>query len=323
MLRSTHFAKRRYSVRLVKDTVREYDVRNQYSSNRTVFTATAESSIMAHKLGVNLMVWSGQAGADELRLLPAIKEMGYDGVELPVFDIERLGIPAIRAMLAETGLECTVSTALPAGLSLIDEASVARGVAWLRQVVEAAGALGSPLVCGPLAVPVGERRGRGYTAAEWACCVRALRQVTATASDLGVTLAFEPLNRFETFFLNTAADSARLAREVDSPAFGLLLDTFHMHIEEKSTPEAIRRSAGYIKHFHASENDRGVVGTGQVAWRQIFDALVESRYDGWVVVESFNAVIAELAGATCVWRPLAESPDALARESLAFLRRCF
>ena len=145
--------------------------------------------------------------------------------------------------------------------------------------------------------------------------------MSSAASGVGVQLAFEPLNRFETFFLNTAADGVRLAQAVDSSAFGLLLDTFHMHIEEKSTPEAIRHAAGHIVHFHASENDRGIAGTGQVAWAEVFAALDDAGYAGWVTVESFNAVIAELAGATCVWRPLAESPEMLARESLAYLRQ--
>lgn len=276
---------------------------------------------MTNNLGINLMVWSGNLGADEL-LLPAIKAMGYDGVELPIFAVDGLDLAGIRDALADSELACTVSTALPANLTLIDEEVADEGVAWLRLIVRAAAGLGSPIVCGPMAVPVGQRRGRGYTMAEWACCVRSLRRVTATASDLGVRLAFEPLNRFETFFLNTIADGVRLAQEVGSRSFGLLLDTFHMHIEEKSTPEAIRLASDHIVHFHASENDRGVLGTGQVRWPQIFTALRETGYDGWIVVESFNAVIAELAGATCVWRPLAESPEALARESLEYLRRC-
>lgn len=275
---------------------------------------------MDNKLGVNLMVWSGHVGADELRLLPAIAEMGYDGVELPLFDAATLDADAVRGALAQSGLGCTVSTALPAGLSLIDEGAAGAGADWLCDIVDAAAALGAPVVCGPMAAPVGERRGRGYTQAEWDCCVRSLRRVSGHAHKLGVRLAFEALNRFETFFLNTVADGVRLAQAVDSPAFGLLLDTFHLHIEEKSTPDAIRHAAGHIVHFHASENDRGVCGTGQVAWPGIFDALDDIGYDGWIIVESFNAVIPELAGATCVWRPLAESPTALARESLAFLR---
>ena len=263
---------------------------------------------MAYKLGVNLMVWSGNMGADELRLLPAIKEMGYDGAEVTIFNPSALDIAAIRAGLADAGLECTACTVMPADLNVIDEDIADEGVAYLRQVVEAAAALGAPVVCGPLGITVGEKRGRGYTAAEWACAVRSLRQVSATAADLGVVLAYEPLNRFETFFLNTTADGVRLAQEVDSAAFGLLLDTFHMHIEEKSTPDAIRNSAGHIRHFHASENDRGVVGTGQVPWPATFAALAEGGYEGWVVVESFNSVIPELADATCVWRPLADNP---------------
>lgn len=275
---------------------------------------------MTYKLGINLMVWSGQVGAQELALLPAIKEMGYDGVEVSIFDPDRFDVASVRDALARAGLACTASTALPPGLSLIDDGVAGQGADWLARVVEVAAGLGAPVLCGPLALPVGERRGRGYTQAEWECGVRSLRRVSRSAEQLGVALAFEPLNRFETFFLNTAADGVRLADEVASPAFGLLLDSFHMHIEEKSTPAAIRRSAGRIKHFHASENDRGTVGSGQVAWAESFAALRDSGYAGWVVVESFNAVIPELAGATCVWRPLAESPERLAQESLHFLR---
>ena len=275
---------------------------------------------MSYKFGVHLMVWSGQVGARELALLPAIKEMGYDGVEIPIFDPAAVDAAAVRAALAQSGLACTASTALPEGVSLIDADIADAGVAWLERTVAASAELGAPVLCGPLALPVGERRGRGYTEAEWTCCVQSLRRVGRTAEKLGVSLAFEPINRFETFFLNTAADGVRLVQEIDSPAVGLLLDTFHMHIEEKSTPAAILHCAGHIKHFHASENDRGTVGSGQVAWAETFAALRQSGYAGWVVVESFNAVIPELAGATCVWRPLAESPELLARDSLHFLR---
>ncbi len=272
-------------------------------------------------LGVHLMVWSGQVGEAELALLPAIREMGYDGVEIPIFAPDALDPSRVRAGVEAAGLRCTASTALPAEVSLIDSPRRAESVAWLQEVVRCAAALGAPVLCGPLAAPVGALRGRGYTASEWESAVHALRAVGDVAGELGVRLAFEPLNRFETFFLNTVADGVRLVAEVDHPAVGLLLDTFHMHIEEKSTPAAIHLAGPRLYHFHASENDRGTVGTGQVAWSQVFRALAEIDYGGWVVVESFNAVIPELAGATCIWRPLAESPEALARESLAFLRR--
>lgn len=270
---------------------------------------------MAYRFGAHLMIWSGQVGPAELALLPGVRAMGYHGVELPIFAPDAFDPQAVRAALAENGLACTASTALPAELSLLDPARHDATLAWFQGVIELTAAVGAPLLCGPLAAPVGALQGRGYDQAQWDAAVRGLQAAGALAADRGVTLAFEPINRFETFFLNTVDHAVRLMEAVDHPAVGLLLDTFHMHIEEKSTPAAIRRAGPYLRHVHASENDRGIVGSGQVPWRAVFAALAEVGYGGWVVVESFNAVIPELAGATCIWRPLAESPDALARES--------
>ena len=273
----------------------------------------------SHQLGVHLMVWSGKISAEEMALFPLISEMGYNGVEVPIFDPAAFDTTAVRQACVNSGLACTASTAMAPGLSLIDDERRAQGVAFLQNVVRAASALGSDLLCGPMAVPVGELRGRGFTDQEFDTCVRSLQEVGAVASAEGVTLALEPLNRFETFMLNTVQDGVSLMNAVDQPSVGLLLDTFHMHIEEKSTPDAIRRAAMHIKHFHCSENDRGAVGSGQVDWTGTFQALADVQYSGWLVVESFNAVIPELAGATCIWRPLAESPYALAKDSLSFL----
>lgn len=273
------------------------------------------------KLGVNLMVWNGQVGAAELALLPQIKEMGYDSVELPVFTAAAFDMPTVKAALQAAGLACTVSTALPAAVNLIDTERRAAGVAYLQQIIAVAANVGAPVICGPLAAPVGERRGRGYTQAEWDSCVLGLQAVGKSAADQGVTLALEPLNRFETFIVNTVADGVRLVEQVDSPAVGLLLDTFHMHMEEKSSAAAIRQAGRHLKHFHASENDRGTVGSGQVAWPSVFGALHDLHYQGQIVVESFGHAIQELAGAACVWRPLAASPEALAQGSLHYLRK--
>lgn len=273
------------------------------------------------QLGVHLMVWSGQVGAAEMDLLPRISEMGYDGVEIPIFNPATIDIAAVRQALMDSGLACTTSTAMAPGLNLIDPECRTQGIAWLQEIVRTAAALGAHLLCGPLAVPVGELRGRGFTEQEFDACVRSLQEVAAVAAAEGVILALEPLNRFETFMLNTVQDGVRLMDAVAQPSVGLLLDTFHMHIEEKSTPDAIRRAGTHIKHFHCSENDRGTVGTGQVAWAGTLQALADVHYNGWLVVESFNAVLPQLAGATCIWRPLAESPDTLAAESLAFLKR--
>ena len=270
-------------------------------------------------LGANLMIWSGNVTDTELALLPMIRELGYDGVELPIFDPHAIDVAATRKALAESGLRCTTCTALPAGVSLIDAAHQEAGIAWLQEAIRTAAALGASLLCGPMCVPVGELRGRSYTESEWAAAVDSFGAIAEVAASEGVEIALEPLNRFETFMINTVEEGVRLMDEIGHSSIGLLLDTFHMHIEEKSTADAIRRAAPHLKHFHTSENDRGIVGSGQVAWTETFAALEEIGYDGWLVVESFNAVIPELAGATCIWRALAESPEALARESFRYL----
>jgi len=272
-------------------------------------------------IGINLMVWNGQVGAAELALLPQIKKMGYDSVEIPVFAPATLALAELQAALHEHELTCTVSTAMPSDCNLIDAACRDAGVDFLRRVIDIAAKLGASLICGPLAAPVGERRGRGYTEAEWDSCVLGLQAAGQLAADRGITLALEPLNRFETFIVNTVADGVRLMNAVDNPAVGLLLDTFHMHIEEKSTAAAIRHAGQHLKHFHASENDRGTVGTGQVAWPSVFGALRDIDYSGQIVVESFGHAIPELAGAACVWRSLAASPAALANGSIQYLHK--
>ena len=263
------------------------------------------------------MAWS--AGVDTA-LFPALRDMGYDGVELPLFDPARFDAATIRAALRENGLACTVSSALPAGASLLDPGQVAAGVRYLRGVLEACAAVGAELLCGPLYAPVGQLSGRPRTDDEWGCAVRGLRLVGLAAEALGRRVALEPLNRFETYFLNTAEDARRLVDEVGSPAIGVLLDTFHMNVEEKDPAAAIRTVGEKLYHVHLSENDRGVVGTGQVPWGRVWEALREIGYDGWLTNETFNGRLPELAAATAVWRPLVPDPMTYARRSLRFAR---
>lgn len=270
--------------------------------------------------GINLLNWNSQIGPEERAILPRIAELGYDAVEVPIFTPDRFPLQETAAALRDAGLTCTVSTSPPPQVSLVDAETADAGVDFLAQVIRCAETLGAEILCGPLALPVGELRGRGYTAQEWASAVAALRAAGDIAAAAGVTLALEPLNRFETYFVNTVEQGVQLMDEVDHPAVGLLLDTFHMHIEEKSTPAALVAGARHLRHVHASENDRGIVGSGQVPWLAVWASLRQIDYQGWVVVESFNAFLPELAGATCIWRPVAPDPMTLAQESLTFLQ---
>ena len=269
--------------------------------------------------GINLMAWSGELGPAEFALFPTLAGLGYAGVELPVFSPDTVDVSRIRTALRESGLAPTVSSALPRGASLLDAAERDAGIAYLRSCLSVAARLGADVLCGPLYAPVGQFTGTARTAGEWATCVRALREVARVAEDVGVRLALEPLNRFETYFLNTAEDARHLVDEVGSDFVGVLLDTFHMQIEEKDPVAAVAQTGDRLVHVHCSENDRGIVGSGQVPWRQLYGALVTAGYDRWLVCETFNGRIPDLAAATAVWRPLFPDPLTYARESLHYL----
>lgn len=274
------------------------------------------------RIGIHSFVWSATTTDAILEILPKVASLGYTGIELPILSPGALHVDRIRAALKHHGLACTVSTALPNGFSLIDASSHTTTIDWLERVVEDAASLGSSIVCGPLLTPIGEMRGRGRTSEEWTNSVEALQKLADRISGLNVTIALEPLNRFENFVINTIADGVQLIREVNRPSVGLLLDTFHMNIEESAIPAAIALATKHMVHFHLSENHRGSVGSGHIPWDSVLDTLLKHGYTGWLVVESFGSALPELAAAASIWRPVADSSDALAADSMAFLTTC-
>ena len=273
------------------------------------------------KFGVTTYLWSGDFTPATLEILPSIKDAGFDGVELPIFRPRAFEAAAIRRGLEAAGLACTVSCVLIDGYSLVSEdADVRRRtVAHLADVARVAADVGADLVAGPLYSPVGHRPGR-RTAAEWRAVVEAYRELGPTLDANSVSIAIEPLNRFETHFLNTAADAARLCDEIAHPHVGVLFDTFHANIEEKDIAAACRSVARHLKHVHLSENDRGTPGTGHVPWTNLFTALREIGYDGWANIESFSFAIADISAATSIWRDLAPTPESIAFDGITFLK---
>ena len=147
-----------------------------------------------------------------------------------------------------------------------------------------------------------------------------MRQVAEHAGQVGVKLGVEALNRFECYFLNTHGDSARFVREVDHPACGMMYDTFHSNIEEKSVTDAVNAGGDKLFHIHISENDRSTPGEGAVRWDENFDAIVQSGYDGWLVIEAFGLALPEIAAATKIWRRMYKDEITLATEGLNFMK---
>ncbi len=276
------------------------------------------------RLGVNLMLWTGSFNSrTDMKLIDKVARMGFDGVELPIFNEKIVNVKRTARALQDSGLGCTICTVLGPNQSLIDKSPKVRqaGVDFLSRVLETGAAFGADGVSGPEYAPVGHLVGRGRTQQEWDRCVKSLRKVARVAESTGVMLGLEPINRFETYFLNVMADAAALCKEVGSPKVKVHYDTFHANIEERDPVAALRKLGKLLGHVHTCENDRGIPGTGHVDWDGTFGALKAIKYDGWLTIESFVPAIKELAAAAAIWRPLAKDGDELARKGLAFLKR--
>jgi D-psicose/D-tagatose/L-ribulose 3-epimerase len=272
------------------------------------------------KFGVNTMVWTTQIGEKQEPLLARIKEWGFDGVELFLSTDEPANLPWVRDTLDRLELERTMCSVLPRDANLVsaDAASRARGVDALKKYVDRAAELGAKLICGPLYASLGVMTGTRRTEKEWNWAVKGLRTAAARAEKRGICLCVEPLNRFETYFLNTLEDAARLVHDVGAPNVKIHFDTFHSNIEERHPAEALRAIAKDLGHFHISENDRGIPGTGHVDWKGVFKVLKEIGYNDWVTIESFAQPEPALAAAAAIWRDLAPNGDELALEGLKF-----
>ena len=274
------------------------------------------------RFGLNLLVYTAAFTADQIDLIKKVADMGYDGVEILFADLDILDAAATRQACETAGVGITSCAIIMPGTNIISPDADERtaGIKRLKRVIDISAEMGSETVAGPLYSPVRQLTGMARTDDEWKWGVEGLRAAGEHAQKSGITLAIEPLNRFETYFLNTIADSVKFVEAVGLDNVKIQVDTFHANIEEKNTPDAIRAAGANIGHFHASESDRGVLGTGQVSWQECFAALNDAGYDGWVTIESFAIGILDLCAAACIWRPIYESADDLAVKGLAFLK---
>jgi D-psicose/D-tagatose/L-ribulose 3-epimerase len=275
------------------------------------------------KFGVTTYLWSSACDTSVEEALPSIKQHGFDGIEIPLFRAKDFPVSRIRKAIEANGLECNVSTVLVDGLSLIaEDASVRRKtLEHLKELIAVAAELNAGIMAGPIYAPVGFLTGKRRTGDQWKWAVEAYRALGDALVGNDITLAIEPLNRFETFFLNTSADAALLASEVNHPNIGILFDTFHANIEEKRVADALAIVGPYVKYFHTSENDRGIPGTGHVEWRNVFDTLRDLNYDGWLTIEGFGFSLGDLSAAASIWRDIEKDPASIAFEGIRFLKK--
>ena len=276
---------------------------------------------------LNTFLWNGRFEAGMVAQFAHMKALGADTIEIQRSGFEDFPVDAIRYELDRLDLRCTLCTSPPNPRQCViaeDPEHRKAGREYLRHAIAIARDLDAPLVCGPLYAPPWWFTGGRATdqQREWA-----IEAFTALETDLkaaGIVLAIEPLNRFETFFINTCAEGVALCERIGNPAIGLLLDTAHMVIEEKDPVLAIRQAGPWLRHLHLPESDRGTPGSGgMLNWTGIFDALHDLDYDGGCAIESFPFNDPCHALKTRTWRDLAPSTDVLARDGLAFLRECY
>jgi D-psicose/D-tagatose/L-ribulose 3-epimerase len=273
------------------------------------------------KIGFNLLLWTTHLDASLLPTLRALKAAGYDGVEVPVFGGDPAYYRGIKAMLDDEGLASTVVAIVQDEarnpLSPVNEAA---GADYLKWVVDCSVALGAEVIGGPFYQPLGIFSGKPLSDEEWQ---RLVRTQTAMADHAGsaVTLAVEPLNRFECYALNTCDRAAELVRAVNRPNYGYLFDTFHSNIEEKDAIAALRATLPQVSHIHISENDRGTPGTGHAPILPAIAAAKAAGYSGWLTVEAFGHALPDIAAATRVWRPLFTSETEVYTQAIAVIRR--
>ena len=278
------------------------------------------------RFGVNTWVWTSPLNTDELgRLATKVAEMGFEHIEVPIEGDNEVDYARAGEIARDRGLTVSACAAMGPEQDLIspEAATRAGGMSYLRGCIEAARDLGAVNLVGPMFSAVGRtwQQAPDERERDMELLTGELQELCAYAADHGVVLCIEPLNRFETSFINLTSQVVELVDRVGHPSCGILLDTFHMNIEERSLGDAIRSAGDRLKHVHACENDRGAPGTGHVPWEDVATALRDIGYDGPVVIESFTDKVKSIARAAAIWRPLAPSQDGLASEGLAFLRK--
>lgn len=275
------------------------------------------------KFGMNLLLWTDNVTEQHRPVFEMLKKQGYDGIEVPIFDADPDKYAALGLALDDLGLERTAVTCLGPDANPIgsDPKVRAAGVARVKTVLDCCQAGNMSILAGPYHSTLGQFSGAGPTKDEWKWGVESMRAIAEHAGKVGVRLALEYLNRFETYLLTSVAETARFVKEVGHPSCRMMYDTFHANIEEKNIADAIRACADVSIHVHISENDRGTPGAGHVAWDETFDTLKSVGYDGWLTVEAFGLALPGLAAATKIWRRMFESEEQLSRDGLAFMKR--
>lgn len=274
------------------------------------------------KIGMNMLLWTNHVTEEHYHIIETLKETGYDGIELYMGDGDLTHYKKLGSHFSELDLGVTVVTGLAPheNISSEDPKLSQAGLDRLKWAIDNAHALKADNICGPLHSPFAFFSRQPPTQDERKRSAEILRKAAEYAAEANIILCPEALNRFECYLYNTMADLKTLIEAVDHPNLRAMYDTHHSNIEEKSQSGAIKTIAPYLSHVHISENDRGTPGSGQVVWSQVFSALKEIGYDGWLTIEAFSTIIPEFANAINVWRDYSPSKE-IYTKGLQFIKQ--
>ena len=278
-----------------------------------------------HNFAVSAWVWNSDPSTDNYAFISKAAELGFDGVEIPTFD-GNLDTGIINDVLESQSkriFPIVVGGGSP-GADLASESESIRinGINYLKKLIQISNEIGSKLICGPLYASVGKttylKENERVSVIQRVAA--SLKMVSSFAEEHGVKIALEPLCRYDTHLINTAEQAMQLIELIDSEGVGILLDTFHMNIEERSIRDAVRLSDKRLFHIQVCENDRGAPGTGQVGWEIFRNSIREINYQGWISIESFTPFEANFSAMMHAWRTLENTQDELALKGLEFLK---
>jgi D-psicose/D-tagatose/L-ribulose 3-epimerase len=274
------------------------------------------------RTSMNLLLWTTHVTEEHYPLLGKLRDAGFDGVEIPIFQGDEAHYKKLGAELKKLGLSSTAVTVANPEANPIspDKAVRQKALNHIVWAINMTAALGGEMLCGPYHSALGVFSGTGPTVEEKKRCAEVLRLAAEHGQKRQVRLALEYLNRFECYFLTTAADCRDFVKSVNHPNLAMMWDTFHANIEEKDVGKTIVEVGSHIAHVHISENDRGVPGSGHVDWTATFKALHKIRYDGWLTIEAFGRALPDLAAATKVWRDLFRTPEDVYTQGLRFMK---
>ncbi len=277
------------------------------------------------RFGINTFLFTSPFTNASTKLFPQFKKWGFQTIEIPIEDPSHIDPAHVKRELDKNGLVCgSICACMGPGRDFRGSAEDQKtAMDYCTQLIDQMAALGCPSLIGPVYSVVGKADAvePAQKKKEWALVVKNLKQLAKYAEKKKVQICVEPLNRFETDFLNTVDQALKLVADVNSPALKIHLDTFHMNIEEKDQAKAIRKAGKLLGHFHACGSDRGTPGNDHIDWKPIAAALKSIKYNGDVVIESFTTDVKVIAKAAAIWRRMEPTTEEIAVKGLKFLKK--